>query len=122
MDASAEAELGGLLAGWVLQDFELEDMEGGTRTLSSYRGLPLLLLFFDPSCAFCKAMLPELAALVPADDLQVLIVSTGDADENRALFAPFSLRFPSCCRRTWSWQRCTTCPAPPWATWSTNVA
>ena len=92
--APAEAELGGLLAGWVLQDFELEDMAGGTRTLSSYRGLQLLLLFIDPSCAYCKAMLPELAALVPADDLQVLIISTGDAAENRALFAPFSLHFP----------------------------
>jgi len=94
VDASAEAELGGLLTGWVLQDFELEDMAGGTRTLSSYRGLSLLLLFFDPSCAFCKAMLPELAALVPAEGLQVLIVTTGDAAESRALFAPLSLRFP----------------------------
>src|SRR5205823_14862727 len=60
-------------------------------------GHRVLLIFFDPRCSFCATMLPQLAALSPepTDGRPVpLIVSTGDVQENRDLFAAHGIRLP----------------------------
>lgn len=44
-----------------------------------------LLVFASPSCAICKDMLPGLPNLVRRYDVNVLVVSEGDVDDNRAL-------------------------------------
>jgi peroxiredoxin len=95
--ASASHETLGLPVGSVLQDFELPDLSGGYMTLSRWAGRRVLLIFFDPRCRFCTAMLPHLAALSPdsIDRRPVpLIISTGDAQENRDLFAAHAIRLP----------------------------
>lgn len=76
-------------AGAVVHDFELPVMTGGTMTLSQWRGHRVLLLFFSPTCGYCKSLLPDLARLLAdgSEDLPViLIVSTGSAEQNRQLF------------------------------------
>jgi peroxiredoxin len=86
----------GLALGSVLYDFELPALSGGTMTLSRWRGRKLLLIFFNPSCTFCREMLPELAAL-SADSTEKplpVIVSTGDEEENRRLFGSYAITHP----------------------------
>jgi len=76
-------------AGSVAYDFELPVLNGGTMTLSQWRGQRVLLIFFSPTCGYCKSLLPELARLLSngSKDLPVtLIVSTGGAEQNTQLF------------------------------------
>src|SRR4051812_4446753 len=54
--------------------FELPDLAGDRKSLAEYRGKPVLLIFFNPACGFCRELLPKLAAL---PDLQPLSASMG---------------------------------------------
>jgi peroxiredoxin len=87
----------GLPLGSVAPGFELLDLEGSRRALSAFRGRRLLLIFFNPRCGYCTRMAPDLAEL-PADGgdgLPVpLVISTGDAEENRKLVAEHGIRCP----------------------------
>jgi peroxiredoxin len=78
-------------------EFELPDLEGNRRALSAFRGRRLLLIFFNPRCGFCTRMASDLAAL-PTDGADgrplPLVISTGDAEENRKLVAEHGLRCP----------------------------
>lgn len=53
----------------------------------------LALVFSDPGCGGCIEMLPELARIADeqADRLEVALVSTGDAEQNRARLDGVSL-------------------------------
>lgn len=83
----------GLPIGTSAPEFELPDLSGAAKTLSQYRGQRLLLVFFNPRCGYCVQMAPGIAAL-PRDSLTPLIVSTGDAEENRQLAREHQLRCP----------------------------
>ena len=52
----------GLPVGSEAPAFELPDLAGQTRSLVQYRGEPVLLLFFNPACGFCRELVPRLAA------------------------------------------------------------
>src|SRR3974390_3940435 len=41
-------------------DFDLPDLTGEHRTLVKHRGQTVLLIFFTPSCGFCRELLPKL--------------------------------------------------------------
>jgi len=41
--------------------FELTDLAGGRKALAQFRGQPMLLIFFNPECGFCREMMPKLA-------------------------------------------------------------
>src|SRR3989442_1384112 len=41
--------------------FELADLAGGRQSLAQFRGQPVLLIFFNPECGFCREMMPKLA-------------------------------------------------------------
>jgi peroxiredoxin len=68
--------------------FVAEDLDGNVVGLAALRqpGLPTLLVFADPSCASCVALLPDVAIWQRdlAGDLTVVVVSSGDADDVRA--------------------------------------
>jgi peroxiredoxin len=85
----------GLPIGAPAPDFELPDLAGVRRKLSDFRGQDVLLLFFSPKCGFCTKMAADLAAL-PADGGGgrpiPIVVTTGDADENRKLIDQFGIR------------------------------
>ncbi len=88
-------EAGGLSLGTVAPDFELPDLQRARHKLSELRGKDVLLIFFNPQCGFCTKMASELAAL-PADGLDgqpvPIVVTTGDADENRQFFQRQGIR------------------------------
>lgn len=65
----------------------LPDLEGRLVSLDEFRPDPVLVLFWNPGCGFCQQMLPDLRAWetdLPTDAPQLLIVSTGTVEENRA--------------------------------------
>jgi methylamine dehydrogenase accessory protein MauD len=76
----------GLPVGEVAPEFRLPDLEGETRTLADLRaeGKPVILLFSDPSCGPCTALLPQIGEWQDryADRLSVVLVSAGTREEN----------------------------------------
>lgn len=87
--------------------FDLPDLASNRKSLAQYRGQPLLLIFFNPACGFCRELLPRLTALdsSPQDERNtatrptgpnplILIVSTGDAETNRTLFSEHKVTCP----------------------------
>jgi peroxiredoxin len=87
----------GLPVGVPAPEFELHDLTGATASLARWRGRELLLIFFNPKCGFCVRMLPDLAAL-SVDGAKgrpvPLVIASGEADENRRLFAEQGVRCP----------------------------
>jgi len=65
--------------------------------LAQFRGKTALLIFFNPGCGFCAQMLPDLAAL-PADGTGgrpvPLVVTVGNAEDNRRVFEEAGVRAP----------------------------
>ncbi len=89
--------LKGVPVGSLLNDFEMPLLAGGTMTLSQWRGKKVLLIFFNLDCAFCIQMLPHLSALTSGADKRSpvpLIISTGDAEENRRIFEQAGVSHP----------------------------
>ena len=65
----------------------LSTLDCGQVTLSSVLDGPTALLFWNPGCGFCNRMLDDLKALEanpPAGAPKLVLVSTGDAERNRA--------------------------------------
>ena len=89
-------------------EFELPDLAGEPRKLAQYRGQPLLLIFFNPACGYCRDLAPKLATLTrPADTLShpmgegggtgrplPIIISTGETEKNREFFAEHKIVCP----------------------------
>ena len=94
----------GLPIGTEAPAFELPDLAGERKSLAQFRGQPLLLIFFNPACGFCRELLPKLKENLESRNQQaemerpvggdgksgepptIVIVSTGDAEANRQLF------------------------------------
>src|SRR5205814_1365593 len=86
-------EAGGLPIGIAAPDFELPDLTGVRHRLSEFRDRDVLLIFFNPRCGYCTKMAPDLAALPEGGDRPVpVVVSTGDAQENRKLIEQYGIR------------------------------
>src|SRR5436309_11971929 len=51
----------GLPVGSEAPAFELPDLAGERKSLAQFRGQPVLLIFFNPDCGFCREMMPKLA-------------------------------------------------------------
>lgn len=74
--------------------FELPDLDGNLVSFEQFRGRRLLLIFVSPQCKFSRKLAAGLAGLT-LDGRQgwhLLLVSTGDIDENRAFIREFGLR------------------------------
>src|SRR6058998_3237233 len=52
----------GLPLGSEAPAFELPDLAGGRKSLAQFRGQPVLLVFFNSECGFCREMIPKLVA------------------------------------------------------------
>jgi peroxiredoxin len=106
LDSPLEPE--GLPVGSLAPEFDLTDLTGGRWKLGQFRTQPLLVVFFNPDCGFCRDMAPKLAALTrPADTLShpmgegrgeggplVLVITTGDAEKNRQFFREHKIPGP----------------------------
>src|SRR5262245_20896505 len=84
----------GLPIGVPAPDFELPDLAGIPSKLSQFRGQDVLLIFFSPKCGFCTRLAPDLAALAAGGGGRAIpiVVTNGDADENRKLVEQFGIR------------------------------
>lgn len=88
-------EVGGLPLGTVAPDFELPDLTGVRRKLAEFRGQDVLLVFFNPQCGYCMNMAADLAALSANEEDRgpvLVVVTTGDAQENRQLVEHYGIR------------------------------
>jgi peroxiredoxin len=86
---------GGLPVGSPAPEFELPDLAGVRHKLSEFRGKDVLLIFFNPKCGFCTKMAADLAALPmerTGGRAVPLVITTGDADENRRLVEQHGIR------------------------------
>jgi methylamine dehydrogenase accessory protein MauD len=81
------APVPGLPIGAPAPDVSLPDLDGAPWTLErlTERGRPLLLVFVDPSCTNCNALLPDIGRWQRehADALTVALVSRGAPADNR---------------------------------------
>jgi peroxiredoxin len=95
-----QQEAVGLPVGTLAPDFELPDLMGFRRKLSEFRGKNVVLMFFNPQCGFCTQMAADLAALPHSSGIGAMdgewsvpiVVTTGDAEENRKLVAQYGIR------------------------------
>jgi thiol-disulfide isomerase/thioredoxin len=66
----------------------LPDLDGNTVELASFRGRPVLVVFWNPTCGFCTDLLPRLREWEERrgdDGPELVIVTTGSLEANRAL-------------------------------------
>jgi peroxiredoxin len=77
--------------------FELPDLRGRRVSLERFRGERVLLIFFSPTCSFCKQLAPSLSTLAPdgPDGRPIpLVITTGNPEANRAIVAENGIRCP----------------------------
>jgi thiol-disulfide isomerase/thioredoxin len=78
----------GLPLGQPAPSFTLPQLDGGLLFLDALRsvGKPLVLVFSDPQCGPCMALLPQLSAWQRQHEheLTLLLVRRGTVDDNRA--------------------------------------
>jgi peroxiredoxin len=100
--SQSRVERAGLKAGTRAPLFTLPDLEGSTVSLDDYQGTDVLLLFSDPKCGPCQALAPNLVQLSAKNpQLQVLMVSRGDLQENRAKAHAGAFPFPVVLQDGW---------------------
>ena len=74
--------------GAVVPSFDLPALSGGKLTATDLQGVETLLLFWDPACGFCAAMLDALRRWDSSrsdDEPRLLVVSTGGDEANQAM-------------------------------------
>jgi thiol-disulfide isomerase/thioredoxin len=97
-DVTAQLSLGGpagdgyqpegLPLGSEVPPFSRRDLDGYDVGLGDLRGRRLVLVNWSPSCGFCAAIAPELAALhadLRAHGAELVLLAFGSADDNRSL-------------------------------------
>jgi thiol-disulfide isomerase/thioredoxin len=86
--AAAAAPAAGLPVGTAAPAFKLEGLFGETQTLDAIRsnGLPTMLLFTDPTCGPCNALLPDVGKWQRENvgKLNIAVITSGSADDNKA--------------------------------------
>jgi peroxiredoxin len=93
----AQARPRGLPVGTPLAPFHLPDLTGQMVALDDFRGQQTLLVYWSPQCGFCDLIAPDLAGL-QADlslcKVQLVLVSSGEAEANRAMAEEHGLAPP----------------------------
>ncbi len=86
--AAVAAPAPGLAVGTVAPAFKLEGLFGETQTLDAIRsnGLPTMVLFTDPTCGPCNALLPDVGKWQRENigKLNIAVITSGTADDNKA--------------------------------------
>jgi methylamine dehydrogenase accessory protein MauD len=94
LEATTPKRLGrdGLKPGKKAPDFTLPSADGKAISLHDFAGRKVLLVFTQSGCSPCKAIIPELNRLGPAE--QVLVVNNGDPEATRKWSIEVASRFP----------------------------
>lgn len=84
---TAQTQAAGLPVGAVAPSFQLSGLHGETMTLEALRaaGKPTVLIFSDPHCGPCNALLPEIGAWQrdQSGKVTIALISRGSVEENR---------------------------------------
>ena len=97
--AGSKLKRDGLKMGTIAPEFRLPRLEGGKLTLSELRGRFVLLVFSSPKCGPCNALAPKLERFHRKfPELELVLISQGEPQENRAKAKEHGLTFPSCSR------------------------
>lgn len=100
--SDSKIERNGLPKGTPAPEFRLPKLDGGEVALSDYRGKKVLLVFSDPHCGPCDALMPELEkAHRQNGDVQILIISRGEVADNRKKVKQHKLTFPIALQKRW---------------------
>jgi peroxiredoxin len=92
----------GLKAGTAAPDFRLPRIDGGELSLGEFRGRRVLLVFSDPHCGPCAELAPQLQEIhLERRELNVLVISRGDVEENRDKASELGLTFPIVLQKKW---------------------
>ena len=106
--SESRLERNGLAPGVPAPDFSLPALDGSTVSLSDFRGRRVLLIFSDPQCGPCNALLPDLVRLhgqAEAAGLSLLLVGRGSPEENRSKAEEHSAAFPIVLQHRWRLSR-----------------
>jgi peroxiredoxin len=92
----------GLKAGDKAPEFQLPRIDGGELSLGEFRGRRVLLVFSDAHCGPCAELAPRLQEIhLERSDLNVIVISRGDAEENCAKAAALELTYPIVLQQKW---------------------
>lgn len=96
----------GLAQGAPAPAFKLPSIDGNEISLEAYRGRRLLLVFSDPNCGPCRALMPELASLHKrTPDIEILVISRGNIEAVKAELAERPAAFPVAVQKRWEVSR-----------------
>ena len=96
----------GLKAGTPAPPFCLPRLDGGELALEDLRGSRVLLVFSDPHCGPCDALAPRLEQMHHGHpDIRVVMITRGEARENRAKVREHRLTFPVVLQQQWEISR-----------------
>lgn len=87
----------GLPIGSTLEPVTLKNLDGDDVALEGFRGRQMVLVNWSPTCGFCDAIGPDLAAAGP--DLEranatLVLIAHGDAAANRAMAEKYKIESP----------------------------
>jgi len=97
INGAAVPEPQGLSVGTQFDSFALPDLTGQTITLEQFRGKRVLLVNWSPQCGFCDLIAPDLAQLqtdFQKRNVELILVSSSDAEANRKLAEEHGLKCP----------------------------
>jgi peroxiredoxin len=104
--ADSKINRNGLSVGTRAPDFRVPRLDGGELALDEYRGRRVLLVFSDPKCGPCDQLAPHLEQFArQTQEVQVMMVSRGDAAANRAKVEEHGLTFPVGLQNQWEISR-----------------
>jgi thiol-disulfide isomerase/thioredoxin len=93
---SRSGPISGLRVGTPAPSFELPNLAGTPTTLADLKtpNTPTILVFSDPGCGPCKALMPEIAAWQQehAGKLAIAMISRGDVEANRSKAGEHGIR------------------------------
>ena len=96
----------GLARGTVAPSFTLPLLSGGEVQLEAYRRKRVMIVFTDPNCKPCHALMPELIELHErTPDVEILLISRGKIDGVRAEFSKRPVPFPVAVQKSWEVSR-----------------
>jgi peroxiredoxin len=102
--SESRIEREGLKAGTPAPPFVLPDLAGREVSLTEQLGRRVLLVFSDPECGPCEALIPDLVRLDRdhrADGLAIVLVSRGEPEENRGKAEAAGVEFPIVLQPGW---------------------
>lgn len=104
--ANSKIKRDGLKAGTVAPEFCLPRLDGGELALSDLRGKMVLLVFSSPHCGPCNTLAPKLQNFHRKHStVELVMISQGEPDENRAKVKEHGLTFPVVLQKQWEVSR-----------------